>query len=268
MKIKDTLIRRHDERYLVKLLTSNGIGEAILRKMRIALFLMICISFSTALRGQSSFDFNGEKILPGSRIHLKIPIKDDTNETFIPITIFHGKESGPVLGITAGVHGYEYAPILAGQKLIRKIDPEKLKGTVILVQVANVGSFLGRPPYINPLDGQNLNRTFPGNPEGTVTERIASFISEKIIPRCHYFVDAHSGDAPEDLMPYVAYYHHDNKPGISSKGREMAKHMGFDHVIVFNTTAKKYMTEGSPSLYCFAQAFKWGGSPCHGHRMR
>ncbi|MCG8318232.1 MAG: M14 family metallopeptidase [Cytophagales bacterium] len=222
------------------------------------LILLLSCAFWSGLNGQTPFEFNGKTLLPGTKSHFTINISDGQNQTFVPITVFHGKENGAVLGITAGVHGYEYAPILAGQKLIKKIDPQALTGTVILIQTANVGSFLGRSPYINPLDKKNLNRSFPGNPNGTITERIANFISEKVIPRCNYFVDMHSGDAPEDLMPYVAYYQHDEKPGISAKGREIAMSLGFDHVIVLKTTEKDYMKEGLPSLYCSAQAFKRG----------
>lgn len=219
-------------------------------------FLAIIFSFS--LSAQTTFEFNGQSISAGTKAHLTIEISDGDKSTTLPITIFHGKEAGPVLGITAGVHGYEYAPILAGQKLINRIHPDQLKGTVILVQIANVASFLGRSPYLNPLDGKNLNRSFPGNAEGSITERIADFISQQVISRCDYFLDMHSGDSPEDLMPYVAYYHHDEKGEISAEGKKLAMQMGFDHVIIFNTTSKDYMKEGNPSLYCSAEAFKQG----------
>jgi hypothetical protein len=64
--------------------------------------------------------------------------------TFVPITIVHGVRSGPVLALIAGVHGSEYSPILALQRIGRRLDPSEISGTVILVHVANVPSFLGR----------------------------------------------------------------------------------------------------------------------------
>ena len=221
-------------------------------------YLLMVLFLYVKVHAQRPFEFNNTAVGPGTKQHFTITISDKDTSTFIPVTVFHGRQAGPVLGITAGVHGYEYAPILAGQRLIQEIDPNQLNGTIILVQVANVESFLGRSPYLNPLDGKNLNRSFPGDANGTLTERIAHFISEKIIPRCNYFVDVHSGDAPEDLMPYAAYYQHDEKSEISAKGRAMAEHMGFDHVIVFKTTESNYMKAGQPSLYCSAQAFKHG----------
>ncbi len=225
---------------------------------RYKILLVIFSGIISSAYGQSAFEFNGKTVLPGTKEHFTIDISDGDRHTSIPITIFHGKEEGPVLGITAGVHGYEYAPILAGQQLIEAIAPEELRGTVILVQIAGLASFLGRSPYVNPLDGKNLNRSFPGRPNGSVTEKIAYYISGNIIARSDFFLDMHSGDAPEDLMPYTAYYHHDTKLEISKIGRQMATNMGFDHVVVFNTTGKEYMQEESPSLYCSAEAFKRG----------
>lgn len=219
---------------------------------------VLLILIAHLVSGQQPFAFQDEQVQPGTKAHFTVKVVAGDHESFIPITIFHGVESGHVLGITAGVHGYEYSPILAGQQLINKIDVNTLKGTVLLVQAANVESFLGRSPYVNPKDGKNLNRSFPGSPNGTLTERIADFISTKIIPRCTHFIDAHSGDAPEDLIPYSGYYHNDDMPDVSARGKEMAMNLGFDYVLTFQTTGKDYMKQGSPSLYCSAQAFKLG----------
>jgi len=217
------------------------------------LLLLACIAHS-----QSDFSFQNQEIPAGTKAHFTIPIIDGKDTTFIPISVFHGKQEGPVLGITAGVHGYEYPPIMAGQVLISQINPANLKGTVILVQVANVAGFLGRSPYLNPVDGKNLNRAFPGEKEGTITEKIAHFITHHVISRSDFFLDMHGGDSPEDLMSYSAYYHHDNKPEISNQGKAMALSLEFDHIVVFNTTEKDYVKEEYPSLYCSAEAFKRG----------
>ena len=147
---------------------------------------------------------------------------------------------------------------MAAQKLINSINPQKLKGVVILVQVAGLESFLGRSAYISPVDGKNLNRSFPGIINGTNTEKVANFISEQIISKTDYFLDMHSGDAPEDLMSYAAYYSNSDMPDISAKGKKMALALGFDHIVVFNTDGKNYMKKNEPSLYCTAEAFKRG----------
>jgi len=225
---------------------------------KIGLIIFFLWMLGQTISAQTAFLFEGQSIPSGNKRHFTIHLADKQYKTTIPITVFHGKKDGPVLSITAGVHGYEYAPILAGQALIKKIDPTTLTGTVILVQIANVESFLGRSPYTNPQDEVNLNRAFPGDANGTITERIADFISQKVIARSDYFVDMHSGDAPEDLMAYSAYYQNDSFPAISEKGRQMAASMGFDHVIIFKTTGKSYLKTENPSLYCSAEAFKQG----------
>ncbi len=222
-------------------------------KTLLPVWLLFCLN---ALNGQSSFEFYGDEVAPGSKRHWTISIEHEKDTLLVPVTIFHGTKSGPVLGITAGVHGYEYAPILAGQQLIDRIDPEKMSGTVILVQVANMGSFLGRSPYINPQDGKNLNRSFPGDEHGTITERVAHFISTEVIAKSTHFIDMHSGDAPEDLVAYVGYYQNDDKPQASETGRAMAMATGFEYIVEFRTTGKDYLKPGQSSLYCSAEAFK------------
>ena len=93
------------------------------------------------------------------------------NGTHIPITTIEGARPGPTLALIAGNHGYEYPPILALQQLRTQIDAAGLSGTVILVHVANMPSFLGRTIYFSPIDGKNLNRVYPGRADGKVSER-------------------------------------------------------------------------------------------------
>ena len=76
--------------------------------------------------GQGAFSFQKTEVAKGTKAQFKIPIRYGKDSTFIPVTVFHGLKSGPVLGITAGIHGYEYPPILAAQKLNQQIDPQQL----------------------------------------------------------------------------------------------------------------------------------------------
>src|SRR6267142_1753871 len=121
----------------------------------------------------------------------------------IPVTTITGTAAGPVLALIAGNHGYEYPPILALQRLRAEIDAERLAGTVVMVHVANVPSFLGRTVYFSPVDGKNLNRVYPGRRDGTVSERIAYAITTEVIEKADYVLDLHCGDGNESLRPYV-----------------------------------------------------------------
>src|ERR1700742_4558922 len=89
----------------------------------------------------------------------------------IPVTLVNGKKDGPVLALVAGNHGYEYPPIIALQILRARIKARKLAGAIIMVHVANIPSFLGRTVYFSPVDGLNLNRVYPGDPNGTASRQ-------------------------------------------------------------------------------------------------
>ncbi|HEX9580129.1 MAG TPA: succinylglutamate desuccinylase/aspartoacylase family protein [Gemmatimonadales bacterium] len=152
--------------------------------------------------------------------------------TRIPITIVRGTSAGPTLALVAGTHGSEVAPILALHRVRVRLDPTSLRGTLLLVHVANLPSFLARTIYYSPVDGKNLNRVYPGKTDGTVSERIAWAITREIIQRSDYLVDMHAGDGNESLRPYTYW----NKLGLDSRadsiGREMALAWGHDHIIV------------------------------------
>jgi hypothetical protein len=121
-------------------------------------------------------------ILPASAA-LALAARGDDPGATIPFTVVHGTTDGPVLALVAGTHGMEYVPIVALQRLRSSIDPAALRGTVVMVHVANMPSFLGRTIYYSPADGQNLNRVFPGKADGTLSERIADTITRAVIAR-------------------------------------------------------------------------------------
>jgi uncharacterized protein len=158
------------------------------------------------------------------------PIAPDAGAR-IPVSILHGTRPGPVLALVAGVHGQEYTPVLALQRLRTSIDPATLAGTIVMVHVANMPSYLARTIYYSPADGKNLNRVFPGRATGTLSERIADRISRDVIDRATHLVDLHAGDGNESLRPYV-YWITTGAEQVAQMGRRMALASGFDHIIV------------------------------------
>jgi uncharacterized protein len=153
-------------------------------------------------------------------------------DTFIPISVAHGARPGPVLALIAGVHGAETTPILALQALLPKLDASMMSGTVILVHVANVPSFLGRTIYVGPIDGKNLNRQFPGRADGSISERIAYALTD-VIRRSDYVVDIHSGDANEDLRPWTGFYARFGGDDVIKRSRDMAVAFGLEYIVEF-----------------------------------
>jgi predicted deacylase len=158
------------------------------------------------------------------------PAAGDTG-TRIPVSIVHGARPGPVLALIAGVHGQEYTPVLALQRLRSSIDASTLTGTVIMVHVANMPSFTARTIYYSPADRKNLNRVFPGKADGTLSERIAERITTEVIARATHVVDLHAGDGNESLRPYV-YWITTGGATVAEMGRKMALASGFDHIVV------------------------------------
>ncbi len=149
----------------------------------------------------------------------------------IPITIINGRTPGPVLALVAGTHGYEYSPILALQQLRPKISPQTLSGAVILVHVANMPSFLRRTIYYGPEDGKNLNRVFPGKPDGTLSERIAHVLTTQVIEHAGYLIDLHCGDGNESLRPY-SYWMRTGKQDLDERSRQMAVAFGLENIVI------------------------------------
>src|SRR5213083_854225 len=152
--------------------------------------------------------------------------------TRIPITIVRGAQAGPTLALIAGTHGSEVAPVVALERVRAALDPARLRGTVLIVHVANMPSFLGRTIYYSPIDGKNLKRVYPGKPDGTVSERIAYAITNQIIERADYLVDLHAGDGNESLRPYSYWSPLGLNARADSIAREMALAFGSDHIVV------------------------------------
>ncbi len=176
---------------------------------------------------------------PGERVSgfLEVPAAADSG-TRIPITLVRGSAPGPTLALIGGTHGSEVAPVIALQRVRAMVDPRQLKGTLLIVHVANLPSFLGRTIYYSPIDRKNLNRVYPGNPAGTVSERIAYRITTEIIDRADYLVDMHAGDGNESLRPYTYWNKLGVDPRVDSVAREMAVAWGADHIIVDTTRTR------------------------------
>jgi len=148
----------------------------------------------------------------------------------VPVIVVNGAKPGPVLAMVAGSHGTEYASILALQKLAQAADAASLSGTLIIVPLINVASFAQKVPHVNPVDGRNMNRFYPGKPDGTQTERISWAIAKQVVERSDYLIDLHGGDLDENLRRY-AYWAHTGKDAQDATSRAMVLAFGLDHII-------------------------------------
>jgi predicted deacylase len=122
-----------------------------------------------------------------------------------PYLAIAGREPGPTVLITAGIHAAEYTGIEAAIRLGRTIEPGDVRGTIVVIPLLNRPGFYERSIYTNPEDGDNLNRLFPGRPDGTWGERFAHHLLTEIVRTVDYAIDLHAGDLIEDLVPFVIY---------------------------------------------------------------
>lgn len=118
-----------------------------------------------------------------------------------PVLIVNGAAPGPVLCLTAAIHGDELNGIEVVRRLIYQLDVEKLKGAVIGVPIVNLQGFQRGSRYL--ADRRDLNRHFPGNPRGSVASRIAHSFFEEVIDNCDALVDVHTGSFHRTNLPQV-----------------------------------------------------------------
>ncbi|GHF43729.1 hypothetical protein HNQ07_001943 [Deinococcus metalli] len=165
-------------------------------------------------------------------------------ETRLPYIVVRGVEAGPTLLITAGVHGAEYASMDAAYA-VADTAPDTLRGTLVVLPIVNPGAFWPRSIYVNPVDGRNLNRVFPGRAQGTYAERLAAWLHETFLSRADAVIDLHGGDLVEALEPFSIYARG------HGPSRELALAFGLPHLIASDSrgmTVEVTRTHGRPAI--------------------
>ncbi len=145
----------------------------------------------------------------------------------VPALEFTGTSDGPLLTVLAGVHGCEYAPMAALRAWAGRLAARELRGRVVAVPVLNLPAFRARSPFVVPDDGKNLNRCFPGDPSGSLAERLAYDTFTKVIKGSDALIDMHAGDMVEALQPFALY---DAGPA-QARAADLASAYGLGYVI-------------------------------------
>lgn len=181
---------------------------------------------------------------------------EKTGETIrFPIGTVYGREDGPTMAVVGGMHGSEFCGIQAAIDLFNTIDPQRLKGTLIIGTIYNMPAFINHAPFLVPNDGKNPMITFPGSLDGTYSEVMAHHFTKNVLCNADYFLELHGGDIPEALVPFVmtmATGNHD----VDKKSEEMAKAYNIKYIIrsasransKFGAAFAKMSLEGVPSL--------------------
>lgn len=123
-------------------------------------------------------------------------------DIMIPVAVIKNGD-GPSALLTAGNHGDEYEGQIALSRFIREIDPGRIQGRLIIIPALNLPAALNGT-RVSPIDEGNLNRLFPGNPDGTPTEQIAYYVDSVLLPQVEYWHDYHAGGSSLAYLPFVS----------------------------------------------------------------
>ena len=140
-----------------------------------------------------SFAIGNIDVVAGRSTIGEIPISRlvTGNQISIPINVFHGRNDGPVIWLSAAVHGDEIGGVEIIRRALATIDPKTLAGTIVAVPIVNVHGFLNGDRYLP--DRRDLNRSFPGSPNGSLAARVANLFMTEIVQRCDVGIDLHTG---------------------------------------------------------------------------
>jgi uncharacterized protein len=168
---------------------------------------------------------------PGTRTAGLVPVDLGTTTLQVPVVIVHGSRPGPRLAATAGIHGAEYVSIAALREVALGLDPAAVRGSLVAVLTASPAAFAARTIYVNPLDGLNLNRQFPGDPEGSPTQRLAHWLTTHVIAGSDAFVDMHCGDMNEALVSFTGI-EDTGDAAVDARSRALAEAYGLRYLLI------------------------------------
>lgn len=150
----------------------------------------------------TTLDFEYDGIQHG---FLKLPYSHDDSAwgaIMIPITVIRNGEGETAL-LTGGNHGDEYEGPVSLFKLANTLAAEDIRGRVIILPAMNYPAF-NAARRTSPIDGGNLNRMFPGRPDGSTTQKIADYFQRYLLPMADYVLDIHSGGKTLEFVPFAA----------------------------------------------------------------
>jgi uncharacterized protein len=145
----------------------------------------------------------GEVIAPGECRRLELPIARLPTQTWVslPITVINGLNSGPKLWLSAAIHGDELNGVEIIRQVVENIDPKLLRGTLIAVPIVNVFGLIGQSRYLP--DRRDLNRSFPGSKNGSLSSRLAYLFMKEIVSHSTYGIDLHTASMHRTNLPQI-----------------------------------------------------------------
>lgn len=152
---------------------------------------------------REAFSLLGADVQPGEFLTLYWkPVQSfQSIDTPVPVLIAHGKQPGPKLCLTAAIHGDELNGIEMVRRLMYQLEPASMRGTVIGIPIVNLDGFRRASRYL--ADRRDLNRHFPGSPNGSAADRMGNSLFSDVIRQCQFLVDLHTGSQQRINLPQI-----------------------------------------------------------------
>lgn len=153
--------------------------------------------------GREPFVIGGKAITAGNRLTVDLPVSvlSDHTPVSMSLHVVHGRRAGPVVSVTAGIHGDEVIGVEIVRRLLAQPALNRLRGTLIAVPIVNTYGFLNHSRYLP--DRRDLNRCFPGHPTGSLAARLAHLLLSEVVGRTNLGIDLHSAAQGRINLPQV-----------------------------------------------------------------
>ncbi|MEZ5462082.1 succinylglutamate desuccinylase/aspartoacylase family protein [Dokdonella sp.] len=170
---------------------------------------------------RSFFEIGGVSISAGARQTVELPVSVLANHipVSLPVHVIHGRKPGPVVFLSAAVHGDEIVGVDIIRRVLQNAALNKLSGTLLAVPIVNVFGFLNQSRYLP--DRRDLNRSFPGSERGSLAAQLADLFLNEVVRRCEFGIDLHSAAQHRMNLPQVRI-----SPDSSARLKELARAFG------------------------------------------
>lgn len=139
----------------------------------------------------------------GTRRLVDLPISKLSNHTpvTLPVHVLHGSRPGPTMFVSAAIHGDELNGVEIIRRVLKTVQPNAIAGTLLAIPVVNAYGFIGRSRYLP--DRRDLNRAFPGSPQGSLAARLANLFLKEVVRRCQFGIDLHTAAVHRVNLPQI-----------------------------------------------------------------
>jgi predicted deacylase len=155
------------------------------------------------MQSNTAIKVGGTTISPGQRVTVDLPVADLYTSTSLhmPVQVICGRKPGPVLFVSAAIHGDELNGVEIIRRLLKRKAMKSIRGTLLAVPIVNVHGFLNQSRYLP--DRRDLNRSFPGSAKGSIASRLAHLFIKEIVSKADFGIDLHTGALHRSNLPQI-----------------------------------------------------------------